>query len=99
MPMIRTAIDREQEIEKGLVTSDIDQFMVFQPNRSLDVGWPTLLDSTEVLPSIDGGFDNPDVLVGIEMLSFHVGDNQDIEDIDKSARAILKMDRAIRLQV
>jgi len=61
--------------------------MVFQLNSSLD--GPTILDSTEVRPNIDGSPDNPDVLVGIEMLSFHVAEH---DDIDKNTRVTLRMD-------
>src|SRR5271165_1571688 len=75
------------DVTKGLSAPDGDQFMVFQLNSSLD--GPTILDATEVQPNIDGSLDNPDVLVGIEMLSFHVGEH---EDIDKNTRVTLRMD-------
>lgn len=74
------------DVAKGPAT-DGDQFMVFQLNNSLD--GPTILDSTEVQPSIDGNAENPDVLAAIQMLSFHVGEN---EGIDKNTRATLRMD-------
>lgn len=75
------------DVTKGLATPDGDQFMVFQLSNSLD--GPTILDSTEVQPTIVGDAENPDVLVGIEMLSFHVAEN---EGIDKNTRATLRMD-------
>jgi hypothetical protein len=76
-----------EEMTKGMAAPDGDQFMVFQLSNSLD--GPTILDSTEVQPNIDGNADNPDVLAAIEMLSFHVGEN---EGIDKNTRATLRMD-------
>ena len=76
-----------EDITKGLSTTDGDQFMVFQLNNSLD--GPTILDSTEVQPSIEGNSENPDVLVAIEMLAFHVAEN---EGIDNKTKATLRMD-------
>jgi hypothetical protein len=76
-----------EHITKGLASPDGDQFIVFQLNNSLDGA--TILDATEVQPNIDGNADNPDVLATVEMLSFHVADN---EGIDKNTRATLRMD-------
>jgi hypothetical protein len=76
-----------EDITKGLAAADGDQFMVFQLNNSLE--GPTILDATEVQPSIDGNAENPDVLVAIQMLAFHVAEN---EGIDKNTRATLRMD-------
>jgi hypothetical protein len=75
------------ETSKGIAIPDGDQFLVFQLSNSLD--GPTILDSTEVQPSIEGSTESPDVLVSVEMLSFHVAQS---EEIDKDTRATLRMD-------
>lgn len=63
-----------------------DQFVVFQlSNQSQG---PSLLESSQVEPKIDGSVEDPDILVALEMLSFHVGDN---EDIDPNARATMRI--------
>jgi hypothetical protein len=63
-----------------------DQFVVFQLSNQMD--GPAILESSQVEPKIDGSRDEPDVLVGVEMLSFQVGES---EDIDKNTRATLRL--------
>jgi hypothetical protein len=63
-----------------------DQFFVFQLSTK-ETG-PTILESTQVNPSIEGGADNPDVLAHVEMVSFHLGAN---EAVDLKTKATLRM--------
>jgi hypothetical protein len=64
-----------------------DQFMVFQLNNTLD--GPTIVDATQVDPSLAGDAENPDVLCAIEMLSFHLGAS---EPAEPNTRVTLRMD-------
>jgi hypothetical protein len=67
--------------------ADLDrQFMIFQLNSS--ASGPTILDSSEVQPSLDGNSEEPDVLIAAEMVSFHVAKN---EGLDPDTRATLRM--------
>jgi hypothetical protein len=71
----------------SLKTADLqDQFFIFQ--LSNQTNGPTILESTQVDPSIEGGEDNPDVLANVEMVSFHLGAN---EQIDPNTKATLRM--------
>ncbi len=63
-----------------------DQFVLFQLNDRPD--GPAVLEPSAVEPRISGSLDDPDMLVGMEMLSFHVGEN---EDIEKNTRATLRI--------
>lgn len=63
-----------------------NQFMNFQLSNSLDQ--PSILESSQVEPILRGSNDQPDVLVNLEMLSFHVGAN---ENIDKNSRATIRI--------
>lgn len=53
------------------------QFIVFQLNSRAE--GPAILDCTEVEPAVVGSPDEPDVLVRLEMLAFHVGDAEPVE--------------------
>src|SRR5262249_6872140 len=53
-----------------------DQFFVFQFSSQTD--GPAILDSVNTEPGIIGSDAEPDVLVALEMLSFHVGQSEDI---------------------
>jgi hypothetical protein len=64
-----------------------DQFVAFQLSSQLQ--GPSLLESAQVEPKIEGSSDKePDVQVALEMLSFHVGEN---ENIDPNARATMRI--------
>jgi len=63
-----------------------DQFMVFQIADSLDQ--PAILHASQVIPTIIGSPDEPDVLMNLEMQSFHLGNN---EDISKNSRATMRI--------
>jgi hypothetical protein len=52
------------------------QFIIFQ--LSNQAKGPAVVESSNVEPAIDGSEDEPDVLVALEMLSFHIGDNEEI---------------------
>lgn len=71
----------------SLSTADLkDQFFVFQ--LSTEASGPTIRESTQVDPSIQGGEDNPDVLAHFEMVSFHLGAG---ESVDQNTKATLRM--------
>jgi hypothetical protein len=76
----RLAADRGTRIDLA------DQFLVFQLNGQLE--GPAILESTAVEPKIEGGPDQPDVLVALEMLSFQFAHS---EGIDKDAKATLRL--------
>ncbi|KPK54490.1 MAG: hypothetical protein AMS22_05765 [Thiotrichales bacterium SG8_50] len=54
-----------------------DQFLVFQLSSRVD--GPTILEASQIEPKIDGSPEEPDVLAALELLSFHVGSEEDIE--------------------
>ncbi len=64
-----------------------DQFVLFQFNQ--DPNGPTLLDTSEVVPSQQGSLDKPDALAIVQMAAFCVGSD---EDVDKNTRATLRLD-------
>ena len=63
-----------------------DQFFVFQFSTQLK--GPSLLDSVDTEPGIAGSDSEPDVLVALEMLSFHIGES---EDVEKDTRATMRI--------
>lgn len=63
-----------------------DQFIVFQLSDKQD--GPAILESSEVTSSIEGSEAEPDVLVNLEMQSFHIG--KDV-DVDKNTRATMRI--------
>ncbi len=72
----------------ALAEKDIrDQFVVFQFGQSTD--GPTILDTSEVVPKLEGNEDKPDALAILQLASFHVGE---ADQIDKDARATLRVD-------
>ena len=71
----------------GVDTSNLkDQFFVFQ--MSTETSGPTILESTQVKPLIQGGKDTPDVLLAVEMVSFHLGQ---AENVDPHTKATLRL--------
>jgi hypothetical protein len=70
-PGLKVVADNGQNVELA------DQFLVFQLN-SLSDG-PTILEASQVEPEIAGSDENPDVLAALEMLSFHVGSEEDVD--------------------
>jgi hypothetical protein len=63
-----------------------DQFFVFQFSTQLK--GPSILDSVDTEPGIAGSDSEPDVLVALEMLSFHIGES---EDVEKDTRATMRI--------
>lgn len=69
--------------------ADLDlsnQFIVFQLNNKPQ--GRSILESSQVIPNIEGTDEDPDVLVSLEMQSFNFGKN---ENIDKNTRATLRI--------
>jgi hypothetical protein len=62
------------------------QFIVFQFSAKEE--GPSMLESSQVEPSIEGSDDEPDVLMAMEMLSFNLGAN---EDIEKDTKATIRI--------
>jgi hypothetical protein len=75
---------------KGLESTSTDdlanQFIVFQLNNSETGG--TVIETSSVAPTLDGGDDAPDVQMSIEMIAFHVGKN---EGIPENTRATMRL--------
>ena len=69
-------------------TSDdfADQFVVFQLNDAKD--GPALLEASGVAPRLAGDSTSPDVLVGLELLAFHLGEG---ETVAPDTRATLRL--------
>lgn len=64
-----------------------DQFIVFQFSRSEE--GPTILESSQVQPRLEGSDERPDTLARLQMTTFHVGRE---EEIKKDTRATLRLD-------
>lgn len=76
--------------ERGttLTTEEIqDQFIVFQFSSS-DQG-PSVLESSQVEPRLQGSDEKPDALARLQLTTFHVGKE---ERIEKDTRATLRLD-------
>ncbi len=72
-----------------MIAADDDlanQFIVFQV-LGTDTNL-TVAEASTVEPVFEGSPDKPDVCMGIEMQSFHVGQN---EDVDKNTRATMRL--------
>jgi hypothetical protein len=63
-----------------------DQFVVFQLNESME--GPAVLNAEAVRPKLAGSDDEPDILTKLNLISFHVGDG---ENIDKGTRATMRI--------
>jgi len=75
---------RRLEANVGAAPDDLrDQFVLFQ--RADD---PAVREPTEVEPRLEGSDDLPDVLVGLEMLAFHLGAD---EGAGPGTRATLRL--------
>lgn len=81
------AITFRGERSLGLRTPDIkDQFVVFQ--LSNEATGQAVLESSQVEPALNGGNDEPDVMMKLEMQAFNIGAN---EDIDPKTRATMRI--------
>lgn len=90
-PMSHASMIRQLEMsDKGLESAGSEdlanQFIVFQLNNSPTGG--TVLETSTVTPSLDGGDDAPDVQMSIEMIAFHVGQD---EGIPQNTRATMRL--------
>lgn len=65
----------------------VNQFMVFQ--LSSDKEGDTIIESSSVTPSLSGGKEKPDIQMNIEMLSFHLGENEAIQSDTKATMRIV----------
>lgn len=63
-----------------------DQFLVFSLNQRAE--GESLIEASAIEPGITGSADSPDVLVALEMLSFQLGAN---EDVDPGTRATMRI--------
>ncbi|MDB5384949.1 MAG: hypothetical protein JWM11_595 [Planctomycetaceae bacterium] len=63
-----------------------DQFVAFQLNDRQD--GPTILESSQVEPSIEGSSEEPDVLATMQLLSFNLGSS---EEISPDTRATMRI--------
>lgn len=63
-----------------------NQFIAFQFSTVSD--GPTLLESSQIEPTTDGTQAEPDVLMGLEMLSFNLGES---EGVDKNTKATIRI--------
>lgn len=64
-----------------------DQFLVFQFGKKKSD--PAIIESSNVVPDLQGSDDRPDINAGLELVSFHVARG---EAIDKDTRATMRID-------
>lgn len=82
-----SAVRFEKDQSSKFPMSELEnQFINFQLSNSLDL--PPILESSQIVPALEGSAEKPDILVNLEMLSFHIGAN---EDIDKNTRATIRI--------
>ncbi|WP_378182095.1 hypothetical protein [Aquimarina sp. SS2-1] len=63
-----------------------DQFIAFQLSNEID--GPAILESSEVTSSIQGSNEEPDILMNLEMQSFHIAKNV---QVDKNSKATMRI--------
>lgn len=81
------AVSFVKDNDPTLTQEDLsDQFLIFQLSSKKNL--PTILESSQNEPILEGSSENPDVLMNMEMLSFNMGQN---ENIDKNARATMRI--------
>ncbi|MEZ4927550.1 MAG: hypothetical protein R3A50_14820 [Saprospiraceae bacterium] len=77
-------------INQGLEATGSDelanQFIIFQLNNTETGG--TVLETSTVNPTLDGGDDAPDVQMSVEMIAFHIGKD---EGIPEGTRATMRL--------
>lgn len=87
LPANRGAVSYASQNGVALNQNDLsEQFIVFQLSNS--ASGPSILESSEVTSSIIGSSDEPDVLMNLEMQSFHIAQNL---EIDKNSRATMRI--------
>ena len=78
--------------DQGKLSAPDDTFTIYCLNPELE--GPTILECSSIEPNIIGSSEQPDVRVAIEMLAFHVGENETIEeDTRATMRIIMNKDR------
>lgn len=76
---------RSFEAGQYLSTQDVSNtFSVFQLSKTE----PKWLEPSDVQPAIEGGDSEPDVLLNVQMMAFHIGSN---ESVDKDTKATLRL--------
>ncbi len=86
LPESRGAVSYKKGVEHVTELDLENQFIAFQLSNKAD--GPAILESSEVTSSIKGTADEPDVLMNLEMQSFHIANNI---DIDKNSRATMRI--------
>ena len=87
LPKNRGVVNFAMGDEKSLNENELsNQFIAFQLSNKID--GPAILESSEVTSSIKGTSDEPDVLVSLEMQSFHIGN--DVE-VNRNTRATMRI--------
>lgn len=83
----RGAVNFTLDQENRLSEDDLsNQFIAFQLSNKMD--GPSILESSEVTSTIKGSSDEPDVLVNLEMQSFHIGGDV---SVNKDTRATMRI--------
>ena len=80
---VHFAIDNNLALKENDLSN---QFIAFQLNNKKD--GPAILESSEVTSTIEGSSEQPDVLMNLEMQSFHIGNDV---DVDKNSRATMRI--------
>lgn len=81
--------DQPRGVFTQAVTHEVDlsnQFFIFQLGSKASM--PALQESSEISPLIKGSEESPDVVVNLELQSFHVAAS---EDIDRNTRATMRI--------
>lgn len=87
LPYERGLVAYTSEKRGPLNENDLrDQFIAFQLSNKKE--GPAILESSEVTSSIAGSVDEPDILLQLEMQSFHIG--KDIE-VNKNSKATMRI--------
>ena len=84
--MLRLLDNAAMGLESTAADDLANQFIVFQLNNSETGG--TVLETSNVVPTLDGGTEAPDVQMSIEMIAFHVGQD---EGIPENTRATMRL--------
>lgn len=84
--MLRLLENAAMGLESTAADDLANQFIVFQLNNSETGG--TVLETSNVVPTLDGGTEAPDVQMSIEMIAFHVGQD---EGIPENTRATMRL--------
>lgn len=81
-----TLIDNSGRPMRAAAKELEDQFVVFQISNTLEA--PSIFESSKITPALKGSEETPDVLVQMQMQSFNLGAN---ENIDPNTRATMRI--------